>query len=374
MKITDVTVKRYGRMQPVAEMAAGSEVLVVEVQTDEGVSGSAYTSANVSRHGSTGDIAAMIIRRTLKNIVLGEDPLLTDQVWRKMYAGIWRLGRRGLAMQCLGAVDCALWDIKGKRLGVPVSTLFGGHRERIPTYVNAGHQLPPDKLAEKAAEYVKLGHRAVKIRGSATAVSLREANARVAAVREAIGPDVKLMVDVNGTFDVDTAIQQLKVWEPYDLYWFEEPVQPEDIEGYVRVRERAGSTYIAGGEQHSTMFEFRQLIEQGAVDIVQPNANVTGGITEWLRVHAFATAHSLPVSPWDLQPVHIHMAAGLANVMWIEYFLADNPLADFQNRLFNEPKLREVRGDDGVFLLPPEKPGLGIELDESLAEQTLIKE
>ena len=249
-----------------------------------------------------------------------------------------------------------------------------GGGPRVATYANCAHHLPPDKLAEKAAGYVKQGHTALKIRGSATYVSLREATERVKHVREAIGPDVKLMVDVNGTWDVDTAIQQLKRWEPYDVYWLEEPVPPDDIPGYVRVRQRAGRTYIVGGEQHVGVPEFRQLIEQGAVDIVQPNAAITGGITDWLRIHALATLSSVPVSPWNLQMVHIHLAAGLPNVKWIEYFMADNPLLEFQSRLFRGPVLREEATEDGIFLVPPDTPGLGLALDEAVAAASLVPE
>jgi L-alanine-DL-glutamate epimerase-like enolase superfamily enzyme len=264
--------------------------------------------------------------------------------------------------------------VKGKRLGAPVSALLGGRRTRVPTYANCAHHLPPDKLAAKAAEYVKRGHRALKIRGSATYVSLDEATARVQHVREAIGPDVKLMVDVNGTWDVDTAIQQLKRWERWDVYWLEEPVPPDDIPGYARVRERAGRTYVVGGEQHVGVTEFRALIEGKAVDVVQPNAAITGGITDWLRIHALATLASVPVSPWNLQAVHIHMAAGLPNVKWIEYFMPDNPLLEFQARLFKGPVLREETTPDGVVLLPPGGPGLGLELDEAVAAASLVAE
>ena len=138
--------------------------------------------------------------------------------------------------------------------------------------------------------------------------------------------------------------------------------------GYVRVRQRSGQTYIVGGEQHVGVMEFRQLIEAGAVDIVQPNAALTGGITDWLRIHALATAYNMPVSPWNLQMVHIHMAAGLPNVKWIEYFMPDNPLLEFQGKLFKGPVLRQETTEDGVFLMPPEVPGLSLELDETVAE------
>ena len=366
MKITDVTVKRYSVSRD--PKAYAGDIHIVEVHTDGGPSGMGFvTAAN-----ATSDIAATLVRRTLKAAVVGGDPLLTEDLWRRMHEAVPRRGGEGLVRTCLAGIDFALWDLKGKVLGVPVSTLFGSHRPRIPTYANCAHGLPPDQLAAKAMEYVKRGHTALKIRGSF--VSVQEAGERVKAVREAIGPDVKIMVDVNGTWDADTAIQQLKRWERYDVYWLEEPVPPDDIPGYARVRERAGRTYIAGGEQHVGVLEFRQLIEQGHVDVVQPNAALTGGITDWLRIHALATVASVPVSPWNLQMVHLHMAAGLPNVKWIEYFMLDNPLLEFQGRLFKGPAMREEVTRDGVVLLPPDGPGLGLELDPAVAAVALVKE
>jgi L-alanine-DL-glutamate epimerase-like enolase superfamily enzyme len=338
------------------------------VHTDAGVTGTGFVTAA----SATSDLAATLVRRTLKAVVVGEDPLLTDDLWRRMHQAVPRRGGEGLVRACMAGVDFALWDLKGRLLKAPVSALLGGRRARVATYANCAHGLPPDQLAAKAAEYVKRGHTALKIRGSF--VSVQEATERVKHVREAIGPDVKLMVDVNGTWDVDTAIQQLKRWERYDVYWLEEPVPPEDIPGYVRVRQRAGRTYIVGGEQHVGVLEFRQLIEQGAVDVVQPNAAITGGITDWLRIHALATLSSVPVSPWNLQMIHIHLAAGLPNVKWIEYFMADNPLLEFQARLFKGPVLREEATADGVFLVPPDAPGLGLELDEAVAAASLVRE
>jgi L-alanine-DL-glutamate epimerase-like enolase superfamily enzyme len=366
VKITDVTVKRYSASGD----ADAAGIQVVEVSTDAGVTGTGF----VSVASGAGDLVAAALRRNLRAAILGEDPLLTGDLWRRMHEAIPRRGGEGLVRTCIAAVDFALWDLKGKLAGRPVSDLLGGRRARVPTYANCAHHLPPDTLAEKAAEYVKRGHGALKIRGSATYVSLAEATERVKRVREAIGPDVKLMVDVNGTWDVDTAIQQLKRWEPHDVYWLEEPVPPDDIPGYVRVRQRAGRTYIVGGEQHVGVPEFQQLIERGAVDIVQPNAAITGGITDWLRIHALATLASVPVSPWNLQMVHVHLAAGLPNVKWLEYFMPDNPLLEFQARLFAGPVLREERRDDGIFLVPPDTPGLGLALDLEFAAASLVSE
>jgi L-alanine-DL-glutamate epimerase-like enolase superfamily enzyme len=369
VKIADVTVKRYSAARDPRNDPGG--IQIVDVHTDAGVVGRGFVSAA----SATSDLVAGLIRRNLKAVVVGEDPLLTGDLWQRMHAeAVPRRGGEGIVRACMAAVDFALWDIKGKLLGAPVSAVLGGRRARVATYANCAHHLPPDKLAEKAAAYVRQGHAALKIRGSATYVSLREATERVRCVREAVGPDVKLMVDVNGTWDVDTAIEQLRRWERYDVYWLEEPVPPDDIPGYVRIRQRAGRTYIVGGEQHVGVPEFRQLIGAGAVDIVQPNAAITGGITDWLRIHALATQASVPVSPWNLQMVHIHMAAGLPNVKWIEYFMPDNPLLEFQSRLFKGPVLREESTEAGIALIPPDAPGLGLELDEAVAAAALVPE
>jgi len=348
--------------------APGRNFVTLRITTSDGVTGLGDATLN----GRELAVASYLNDHVLP-LFLGRDPARIEGMWQYLYRGpYWRRGP--VTMTAISAVDTALWDIKGKALGVPVSRLFGGHREKIPTYANCAHHMPPDKLAERAAEDVAAGHKALKIRGTRSFVTLAEATARVKAVREAIGPDIKLMVDVNGSWDVDTAIQQLKAWEPYDVYWLEEPVPPHDIPGYVRVRERSGTTYIVGGEQHAGLAEHRQLIEQGAVDILQPNAAITGGITDFLRIHAFATAHSVPVSPWNLQMVHLHMAAGLENVKWIEYFMPDNELLKFQTNLFKGPALREEVTDEGVFLLAPEGPGLGLELDEAVAEESLVRD
>mgnify|MGYP001375682805 CR=1 FL=1 len=373
MKISDVVVNRYVHKEG-SDMghSRGHEILVVHVHTDEGITGTSFIGTPIFDHGETGDVAARLISRNLKNLVLGENPLHTEKLWERMFEAPWRLGMRGMIRDCIAAIDFALWDIKGKMMNVPVADLLGYKRERVLTYVNVGHQLPPDKLAEKAYQYVQQGHTAVKIRAGLSAVSIKEATKRVAAVREAIGPDVKLMVDVNGTWDADTAIEMLKKWEAYDIYWLEEPVPPEDVAGYARVRQFAGNTLIAGGEQNSGLYEFRQFIEMDALDVVQPNASCTGGITEWLKIYQLATLYNLPVSPWNLQQIHLHLACGLKNVKWIEYFTPDRET--FQNSLIIGPRMVEEKDEEGIFLLAPTAPGLGIEIDEKTAEESLVKD
>ena len=368
MEITKVEARRYSGDAKAAYVA---EILIVSVFTDGEITGVGFASAPPGM----GPIFRQLIEDILAPRILGADPRLTSELWNRMYRdAIPRRGGEGIVRYCIAAIDMALWDIKGKALGVPVATLLGGHRDLVPTYANCAHHMPPDALAERAASYVSKGHKALKIRGTRSFVTPQEATERVRQVRAAIGPDVRLMVDVNGSWDVDTAIQQLKAWEPYDVYWLEEPVPPEDIPGYARVRARSGRTYIVGGEQHAGLMEFRPLIEEGNVDIVQPNVLVTGGITDWLRIHAYATAKGVPVSPWDMQMVHIHMAAGLPNVKWIEYFMADNALLEFQTKLFAGPVVQEEVTGEGVFLRAPEGPGLGLALDEETAERSLVRD
>lgn len=365
MQITKVQVARY-RGDPTNPYMG--DVVTVTVNTDADVTGLGYVSAPPQMGG----IFQQLIENVLGEQITDADPRLTADLWRRMYDAVPRRGGEGIGRYCIAAIDMALWDIKGKAADVPVAGLLGGKCELVPTYANCAHHLPPDELAERAASYVAMGHRAMKIRGTRGFVTPREATERVRQVRAAIGPDIRLMVDVNGSWDVDTAIQQLKAWEPYNVYWLEEPVPPHDIPGYARVRARAGDTYIVGGEQHAGLLEFRPLIEQGGVDMVQPNAIITGGITDWLRVHAFATAKGVPVSPWNLQNVHIHLAAGLPNVKWIEYFMADNALLEFQTKLFSGPIFEEEKADDGIYLRAPTAPGLSLSLDPDVADQSRV--
>ena len=369
--ITSLKVERYRSPEAQASTSSyGSELVVVSVETADGVSGLGFTTASAT----TGAVLKTFCQDILAPLIVGHSAFATGALWSRMYnEGIPRRGGDGLMRQAIAAVDFALWDIKGKSTGLPVWKLLGGDRERVPTYANCAHHMPADELAQRASDYVTAGHRALKIRGTRSFVTLAEATERVRHVREAIGPDVRLLVDVNGSWDVDTAIQQLKAWESYDVYWLEEPVPPHDIAGYARVRERSGSTYIVGGEQNAGLMEFQALIDNDCVDIIQPNAALTGGITDFLRIHAYATAKGVPVSPWNLQNVHIHMAAGLSNVQWIEYFMPDNALLKFQGELLEGSVLEEVVEPDGIYLKAPKMPGLGISLRPDLAASSRIE-
>lgn len=373
MKIVDVKATRYTEATDYVDIGAGYEVLVCEVETDEGITGMSYIPYNIPPSGGIGDLTALLINRNFKNLIKGEDAFATTKIWDLLYQHSTRWGRRGIPLHAISMIDMALWDIKAKKAGVPMYKLLGGAiRERVPCYANTAHHLSPDEIAERAIGYVKEGFKAVKIRGAAHLVTNDEATARVKAVREAIGPDIKLMVDVNGTWDVETAIRMLKLWEPYHIYWLEEPVHPDDTHGFVQVHKvaRELGNYIATGEQHGTLYDFRELLENDCVDVIEPDSAFCGGITEFLRIAALARSYSVMVSPHALQHIHVHLVAALQETMWIEFFMVDNSLMNFLIRLFSEPK-EALQHRDGMLNLPT-APGFGLKLDPELAARCKV--
>jgi D-arabinonate dehydratase len=375
MKITDVKATRYTEDTDWVDIGKEFEIVVTEVHTDEGITGISYIPLFVHPSGSIGDVYALLINRNFNNLIKGEDAFANLKIWDLLYRHSTRWGRRGLPLQAISLIDMALWDIKAKALGVPVYKLLGGPiRDRIPCYANTAHHLSPDELAKRAIKYVKEGFTAIKIRGNALLTTTEEATTRVRTVREAVGPDIKLMVDVNGTWDVETAIRMLKLWEPYHIYWLEEPVPPDDTYGFVQVHKvaRELGVYLATGEQHGTLYDFRELIEADAVDIIEPDGAYCGGITEFLRIIDLARSYSVMISPHVLQHMHMHLVASFLETMWVEFFMVDNELMSFLLRLFPEPK-EALQHRDGMLDLP-KGPGFGLKMDPELAEHCRVTE
>jgi len=375
LKIVDVKATRYTEATDWVDIGKGYEIVVTEVHTDDGITGMSYIPLTIHSSGGIGDLYTLLINRNFNNLIKGEDAFANLKIWDQLYKHSTRWGRRGIPLECISLIDMALWDVKAKALGVPVYKLLGGPiRDRIPCYANTAHHLPVDVLAERAVSYVKQGFTAIKIRGNALFTTTEEATDRVKAVREAVGPDIKLMVDVNGTWDVETAIRMLKLWEPYHIYWLEEPVPPDDIYGFVQVHKvaRELGNYIATGEQHGTLYDFRELIEADAVDIIEPDGAYCGGITEFLRIIDLARSYSVMVSPHVLQHMHMHLVASFLETMWVEFFMVDNELMSFLLRLFPEPK-EALQHRDGMLDLP-KAPGFGLKLDPELAERCKVVE
>jgi D-arabinonate dehydratase len=368
MKIIDVRASRYVQDVDVSDFGRAADILVVEIVTDEDVVGLGITSLFVPHSGEVVDLYAKLITANFREILMGEEACATQRLWDKMYAesAVW--GRTGIARQCMSVLDIALWDIKAKRARLPLWGLLGGPIvEKVPAYVNAALDLPPARLAERAAAYVAQGFTALKIRGSASVVTLDEATARVTAVREAVGPDVQLMVDVNGTWNADVAIHMLRDWEQFQVHWLEEPVPRDDVAGYVRVRRFAQQigVNIAGGEQLESLREIETFIASGAVDIIQPCPTFVGGITEMIRIAHLAERFAIPVVPHSVQHVSLHLVASMPALRSVEVFPHDNPMREFALRIIEGPR-EAVDPVDGYLTLPT-APGIGYQLNHEYA-------
>ncbi len=379
MKIADVRVIALSWVIP-EEMRTRSDfgvqikidAAIVVVSTDEGIVG--YGAA----HGAIPAIHT-IVEEQLKPMLLGEDPTEIERLWLKMYTGSrQRLsledgrmypiqGRRGETVSAMSGVDIALWDITGKAWGQPVYKLLGGPcRTLIPAYASGGWK-PPGETAAEMSGYMAKGFRGVKMRvGGTDCPNLKASAQRVREAREAIGPDALLMMDAHGSLGVSSAIKLAEMVEECDVRWFEEPVSGDDIPGMAEVR-RATSVPIAAGESEFTRFGFRELLEAGAVDIVQPDVAVCGGITECKKIADMASAWGLQYAPhvWFqavLFAASLHLAAAAPNCYIFEVSQSKNPLI---YEVTTEPF--SIQSDGTVE--PPHKPGLGIELIPDIGQR-----
>jgi L-alanine-DL-glutamate epimerase-like enolase superfamily enzyme len=353
--------------------------LLVEIETDSGITG-------IGEAGLGGGVTASVIEKDLGPLLLGEDPLMIEGLWQKMFARTRQYGRRGVVMHAISGIDIALWDIAGKVAKLPVYKLLGACRDRVEAYASGGFYQEGKSVADLAGEaegYRARGFRGMKMkigRNPSTQTHLRqlignktfcevdpsEDLARVAAVREALGPHAKLMVDVNCAWSPAFAIEMGRAMEPYNLYWIEEPVSTDDIEGSARVAD-ALATPIAGYETEVGLYGFRELISRGAVDIVQLDVAWSGGFSEGRRIAAYAQAHHRMVAPHAfagavLLVASLHFAAAIPNGLVLEWDQNPNAIRD---ELLKEPLRLE---SDGT-IRPPERPGLGIELDRGAVDR-----
>jgi D-arabinonate dehydratase len=327
------------------------DLTITKITTDEGIVG--LSCIPIGEPFSVGSI----IQRKLKPLLIGKDPFCTEWLWDMMYMEM-RRDRKGSAIRAISGVDIALWDIKGKYFGLPLYRLLGGDRKRVPCYASGGYYHKGKGLkglAEEMELYLKHGFTAVKIKIGA--VSVKEDIERVKMARKVIGPDVQLLIDANNAYDAPTAIKVGRALEEQDAYFFEEPVRPDDIQGSRLVADVLDIP-VASGELEYTIWGFRDLIPSQSVDIIQPDATVLGGITEFMKVVAFAKAYHMPVSPHWEQEVHMHMVGAFSNTLWVEYFMREIEVR-VEDKIYKD----FVMAKDG-FLEIPDKPGLGIEFNE----------
>lgn len=335
----------------------------VRIETDAGI------------HGIGGPVPeeqAYLIAKQLRPLLLGQDPLATELAWDRIYRALVH-GRKGVEMMALSAVDCALWDLKGRYLGQPVYRLLGGPtRDSVPAYASClGYSVEPERAAARAREFAAQGWRHQKWffrHGPGSGKAGIEANvALVHALREAVGPDDDLMLDAWMSWDLPYAIQVGRRIAGYHPRWVEEPVLPDKVEAYAEVRRalNAMGIPVSGGEHEYTRWGLKQLMDARAVDVLQPDIYWCGGISETLKILAIASAYDLPVVPHGHStPATMHVIAAMPPNLCplLEFLVKWNVI----HQWFLKHPIVPVNGTVDVAVL--DRPGIGMDLDEAKIE------
>jgi L-rhamnonate dehydratase len=363
MRITDVEAI-YVRLPEVKNQCdSGQDALIVKVHTDEGITGiGEVDSAPLAVQGMILGPYSHTTSSGLRHLLIGEDPFETERLWDKMYRENIYAGRFGIGIHAMSGIDIALWDIKGKKLGMPIWKLLGGgFRERVRCYASVLFGNTPEETYDTAKHFADEGFTAVKFgwgpmgKHAATDVAL------VASARDGLGDKIDLMVDAGLVWDARTAIQRARSFSQYNIFWLEEPLAPDDYEGYRRLT-AATEIRIAAGEEESSRQTYRRLIEEGQIDVVQVDLTRCGGFTEAMKIAALAADHGRVVANHGFT-TYINVAAALhwlnsiPNVLIAEFVTQENTnLREFIT-------CEKIRAKDG-YLEVPQAPGLGIELDE----------
>jgi len=285
----------------------------------------------------------------LKGLLIGEDPLQVERLWDKMYRGDRGVRRVGIAGMALSALDIALWDLAGKAAGLPLYKLWGGFTDRVSAYGSGGwSRYSEAELVAEAERYAAAGCKYYKMKIHHP--DPRMNRARVEAVRKALGPSVRLMVDANQKYDLETNIRQAAALEDFDLVWYEEPALADDLRGCEEVA-RAIRIPVATGENNYTRYEFRELIERKAATYLMPDVCRANGFSETLKIGHLAAAHGVQVSPHVVHEISLQVVGALQNGFLVEYMDWAPP------DLFEA--LPECRG--GRFRIP-DRPGHGMAL------------
>ncbi|MDA0567380.1 mandelate racemase/muconate lactonizing enzyme family protein [Streptomonospora sp. S1-112] len=340
------------------------DYVLVTVTGDDGVRGHGFCYAG----SSGGEVVRAAVTELLGAVVAGRDPLLVERIWADMYQEALLHGRTGSVMRALSALDIALWDRNARALGLPLHRLLGGyHAESVPAYASGGYYLDgktPQMLGEELAGYVAQGFGAVKMKVGR--LSPAEEEARVAAARAAIGPDVLLMLDANNAWsDLPTALRAVERLAPYDPYWIEEPFSPDDIANHARLAQ-ATRVPVATGEIEAGRWRHRELLERGAAAVLQTDAAVCGGITEFRRIAATAASHGVPVAPHWFHDLHVHLVAAIPDCTFVEFF-PDDAVLNFRRLVDTQLAVRDGR------LVLPDTPGLGFAFDTEAVERYTVR-
>jgi L-alanine-DL-glutamate epimerase-like enolase superfamily enzyme len=317
-----------------------------------------------------GRAAAIAAQELLVPHAMGQDPRGVRSVWDRMYRSTLIQGRAGLVMNGLSAIDIALWDRNARAAGLPLHGYLGagGDQKSVAAYASGGYYAEgkgPEELAEEIAGYTAMGFTAVKIK--AGLLSVAEEEKRVRAVRDVIGGEGLLLLDLyNSWDDLSGAMPFIHMCRRYHPYWIEDPFLPDDLDNFARLAERIPEP-LATGEFHCGRFSFKHIVETGAASIIQPEAPRCGGITEWLRIAGMAAGHGIAVSPCWFHQLHVHLVPSIANGLFVEYF-ADDTVLNF-DRLIDRPL--SIR--NGTIELP-QGPGLGFDFVVEAVDAFALRE
>ncbi len=377
MKITNVEViilESSGSYEATAgaEEVYGIKYLgIVKVETDVGITG--YADLETQPHVAQAIVdapseGAVPGFQGLRSVLVGEDPFEVERLWHKMYMASVYYGRRGAALQVISGIDIALWDIVGKRVGQPIYKLLGaGYRDRVRAYASTLFRSTPEGMAEASRQYVERGFTAIKFGWGVFGQDPERDIQLVAAAREALGDRVDLLIDTGWYVHrtAKEAIRMVRTLEPYRPFLIEEPLSPEDYDGYAQLS-REVDTLIACGEQEATEWGFRTLIERGQVDVLQPDLSRCGGITTGRKIVHLADMHNKLCIPHSwisdlLTAASLHLNAFMPRATFQEFNVTSGPLS---RELCKTP----IQLEDG-FLRVPQGPGLGVEVDESTIDK-----
>ena len=337
--------------------------LLVKVRGDDGVEGIGFCYVG----NKAGTLGTAAVRDLLAPVLIGEDPARVEGLWAEMYQEAILHGRAGTVMRAISALDIAIWDRNARAAGLPLARYLGGAaRDTVPAYASGGYYLDGKTdamLGEELAGYAAAGFTAVKIKVGR--LSPKGEEDRIAAAREALDPEVLLMLDANNAWpDLPTAMQYIERYEPYDPYWIEEPFSVDDIENHARLAERTPIT-VATGEIEAGRWRFLELLEKDAAGILQTDAAVCGGITEYRRIAQTAASFGIPMCPHWFHDLHVHLVASDPNAQFVEYF-PDDQVLNFRRLVDRQLEVR-----DGALVVPTE-PGLGFGFDAKTVDATTL--
>jgi L-alanine-DL-glutamate epimerase-like enolase superfamily enzyme len=369
MKITDLETSTVRIPLKVAKRFSTRTIFyrdytIVQIHTDEGLTGWGYCWGT--------PMVSVAVNNLLKEYLLNENPLNISRLWDKMYHGTAVWGRRGIIIRAISAVDIALWDLLGKTSGLPIYKILGGYRDKVQVYYSGGYYPEPCKseaqllsfIQNEMETYREKGFKAFKMKVGGASLKLDLERIKIA--RSVIGEESELMLDANNAWNADTAIKMGRIFETYNIGWLEEPVPIDDISGCAKVA-AALDVPIAIGENHFTRWDFEQIIERRAADILQGDPTLMGGISEWLKVAGAAALKNIPLAPHWTHDLNVQVGTGVKEVIYNEYFELESDVFNFQAVLQNP-----IKAVDG-YIKPPEEPGHGLRLDMDAVKRYQLK-